>query len=73
MEQHEISVELINIDQIDGAREQLVAMNDGYASVPTIIFPDGEKLVEPSLKQLKVKLGIEEKGVLDRILGALWS
>jgi len=31
-------------------------MNNGYRSVPTIIFPDGSVLVEPSSEELKQKM-----------------
>jgi hypothetical protein len=31
-------------------------MNHGYRSVPTIIFPDGTVLVEPSWQELKEKV-----------------
>ena len=68
MNDYEIPVDLINIDQIDGARQELIQLNGGYASVPTLIFPDGEKMVEPSLRQLRAKMGIEETSLLDRII-----
>ena len=31
-------------------------INEGYQSVPTIIFPDGSILVEPDWEELKAKL-----------------
>ena len=31
-------------------------INQGYQSVPTIVFPDGSILVEPDWEQLKAKL-----------------
>ncbi len=71
MNQYEAPIQLINIDSVEGARQELIEMNNGYASVPTLIFPDGEKMVEPTFAQLKEKLGIEEKSVLARILGVL--
>ena len=33
--------------------------NDGELSVPTLSFPDGKILVEPSISELADKLGIE--------------
>jgi mycoredoxin len=33
-----------------------MSINNGYRSVPTIIFPDGSMLVEPSLKELGEKI-----------------
>lgn len=68
LDQHEIPATTINIDRDPAARQSLVALNGGYASVPTIIFPDGSKLIEPPLRQLKARLGIEEKGTLERLL-----
>jgi mycoredoxin len=46
--------------QIEGdaeASQFVAALNRGYHSVPTIIFPDGSILVEPSWEQLKAKFG----------------
>lgn len=37
------------------ATEFVMNMNNGYRSVPTIIFPDGTVLVEPSWQELKEK------------------
>lgn len=58
MRENEIDVELINIDGNHQARQQVMAINNGYASVPTLIFPDGTHLTEPSLAQLRQKLGL---------------
>jgi mycoredoxin len=70
MNDYEIPVNLINIDQVPGAREKLIEINGGYASVPTLLFADGTRLTEPSFRQLREKLNIEESsGVLDKILG----
>jgi len=37
------------------ATEFVMKMNNGFRSVPTIIFPDGSVLVEPSWQELKEK------------------
>jgi mycoredoxin len=37
------------------ATEFVLRMNKGFRSVPTIVFPDGSVLVEPSWQQLKEK------------------
>jgi mycoredoxin len=37
------------------ATEFVMQVNNGYRSVPTIIFPDGSVLVEPNWEELKVK------------------
>ena len=36
-------------------------LNNGKRVVPTIIFPDGEILAEPSNSQLAEKLGLQNK------------
>ena len=38
------------------AAEFVMSVNNGNRSVPTIIFPDGSMLVEPSLADLSEKL-----------------
>jgi mycoredoxin len=37
------------------AAEFVMKVNNGYRSVPTIIFPDGSVLVEPSWQELREK------------------
>jgi len=37
------------------ATEFVMNMNNGFRSVPTIIFPDGSVLVEPTWQELKEK------------------
>lgn len=46
--------------QLEGdldATQFVAEINRGYHSVPTLIFPDGSILVEPSLEELKAKFG----------------
>ncbi|MFQ5399672.1 MAG: glutaredoxin family protein [Anaerolineae bacterium] len=69
LEDYEIPVRLINIDRNPKARKKLIALNNGYASVPTLIFPDGMQLTEPSFSQLRDKLGIESPSLFDKIRG----
>jgi len=37
------------------ATDFVMQINDGYQSVPTIVFPDGSILVEPGWEELKAK------------------
>jgi len=40
--------------------------------VPTLVFPDGSKLTEPSFGELRQKLAIEPPpGLVDRIRGLI--
>jgi len=52
---HDIPYEYINIEEDDSAAEYVRRVNGGMQSVPTIIFPDGSVLVEPSPRQLAAK------------------
>ena len=45
----------VNIDKDSKAAEFVKEVNGGSRSVPTIIFPDGAVLVEPSKKELIAK------------------
>jgi len=46
----------INIDREPAAADTVMRLNHGNRSVPTIVFPDGSRLVEPSNAALEAKL-----------------
>ncbi|MEO7000608.1 MAG: glutaredoxin domain-containing protein [Ktedonobacterales bacterium] len=46
----------INIEQHPKAAETVMRLNNGARAVPTILFPDGAVLVEPSNAVLEAKL-----------------
>ena len=48
----------VDVDQDSKAAEFVKSINRGYRSVPTIVFPDGSMLVEPSNAELSHKLGL---------------
>ncbi len=54
-DQHGVAYDYINIEQNDEAAAIVVKLNGGRQSVPTIVFPDGSVLVEPSASQLAAK------------------
>jgi len=54
-DQHNISYDYINIEEDDEAAAYVMRVNGGLRSVPTIIFPDGSILVEPSARELAAK------------------
>jgi mycoredoxin len=55
---NKIEYRWIDIDQDKEARAIVEKINNGNRSVPTIIFPDGSILVEPSDEALANKLGV---------------
>ena len=52
---HGVPYEYINIEEDDRAAEYVVRVNHGARSVPTIVFPDGSILVEPTPRELASK------------------
>ena len=46
----------ININKDPKASEFIAQINNGCRSVPTIVFPDGDVLVEPSITELELKI-----------------
>lgn len=53
--ENNIPYELISLEDNSEATDFVMKVNNGYQSVPTIIFPDGLILVEPSWEELKQK------------------
>jgi mycoredoxin len=51
-----VDYDWIDIEQDPAAAEEVVKINKGNKSVPTIVFPDGSVLVEPSNAELEKKL-----------------
>jgi glutaredoxin len=53
-----IPIEYINIDENVAGENFVITLNHGNRSVPTIIFPDGSYLVEPSNQEIAEKLNL---------------
>ncbi len=58
-EQHQIPFQWVDIEKDENAASYVESLADGNRSVPTIVWPDGSFLVEPSNEALANKLGIE--------------
>lgn len=56
--EHRVPYEYIDIDQDPAAQAVVMRINGGNRSVPTIVFPDGTSLTEPSSEALAQKLGL---------------
>jgi len=46
----------IQLENDEEATEFVMNVNQGHRSVPTIVFPDGAVLVEPSWEELRLKI-----------------
>lgn len=58
LDENQIPYLWVDIDNDSEGRKFVEQVNRGYRSVPTIVFPDGTILVEPSSSELKEKLGL---------------
>lgn len=53
MDRYKVSYEWVDVDKDKSAEELVKSLNNGFRSIPTLLFPDGSKLVEPSTKKLE--------------------
>ena len=53
---HHIAYREINIDQDAQSVDVVRQLNRGYETVPTIVFPDGAVLAEPSNRRLALQV-----------------
>jgi thioredoxin reductase (NADPH) len=63
--EHRIPYENIDIEQNERAMDFVQKVNNGMRIIPTIVFPDGSTLSEPSDAQLAEKLGMQTKATLE--------
>jgi len=56
LDQNGAQYRYVDIEQDSEAAQLVEKLNGGFRSVPTIIFPDGSRLVEPSNGELIRKL-----------------
>ena len=51
-----IEIAEIDIEQEPGAAEYVMSVNGGFQTVPTVVFPDGSALTNPSAAAVKQRL-----------------
>jgi mycoredoxin len=56
LERADAVYEYVDIHNALEARERVREINRGYESVPTLVFPDGSTLTEPTRSELQAKL-----------------
>ena len=57
LDKNNVSYLEIDVDQDEQGKDFVIDVNNGARVVPTIIFPDGGILVEPSTQELREKIG----------------
>ena len=58
LDRNQIAYDYVDIDKDKAGEEFVIKTNHGYRSVPTLLFPDGSTLTEPSQSELADKLGL---------------
>jgi len=56
LEKSSVDYEYINIHHDAEGRRRVLEINNGYASVPTLEFPDGTTLTEPTGSEISYRL-----------------
>lgn len=52
-----IPVNEINIEEVEGTTDLVASLNNGNQTVPTVLFPDGSAATNPSVSEVKKRLG----------------
>ena len=57
MDREGIGYTEVNIEDVEDAAEFVMQVNGGNQTVPTLLFPDGSAATNPSLAEVKQRLG----------------
>ena len=56
LDRYEVPYSWIDVDDDEKARDYVKRVNNGMRIIPTILFPDGDILVEPTDSELAMKI-----------------
>jgi mycoredoxin len=56
LDRHRIGYTEVNIEQVPSAAQVVMDINGGNRTVPTVLFPDGSAMTNPSLAQVIARL-----------------
>ena len=56
MDREGISYQVVDIEDDPVSADFVMSVNGGHQTVPTLVFPDGSALTNPSLAEVKAKL-----------------
>jgi thioredoxin reductase (NADPH) len=63
--QHRVEYQWIDIDRDQAAAAELLKLNSGNRTVPTLMFADGTILAEPTNRELAEKLNLSDESAAD--------
>ena len=57
LDKTDIKLNDVDIESTPGTEELVKSVNDGNAVVPTVVFPDGTTATNPSIDEVKTRVG----------------
>ena len=48
----------VNIEEVEGTADLVASVNGGNQTVPTLVFPDGSTATNPSLADVRARIGV---------------
>jgi thioredoxin reductase (NADPH) len=61
---HQIPYQWLDIEKDSGARQRVEAVSPEKTRLPVVFFPDGKTLIQPDLKELAEKVGLQTRAAL---------
>ena len=58
MDREGIGYDEVNIEDVPEAADYVMAVNGGNQTVPTVVFPDGSAATNPSMAEIRSRLGV---------------
>jgi len=52
-----IEIAEVNIEEDPAAADYVMSVNGGFKTVPTVVFPDGSAMTNPTMADVKHRLG----------------
>ena len=56
LDREQVGYDVVDIEDDPAAAESVMGVNGGNQTVPTVVFPDGSAMTNPSLAQVKERL-----------------
>ena len=61
---HQIPYQWLDIEKDSGTRQRVEAVSPEKTRLPVVFFPDGKTLIQPDLKELAEKVGLQTRAAL---------
>ncbi len=62
LDDYEVAYTAVDVDQDPAAADRVRELNGGHLIIPTLVFPEGDHMAEPSNARLMTRLKLEPDG-----------